>query len=124
MCIAPIKSLDAKANGITFDPFGNFMATQSSEDRSLTVWRVQDFRNITRECVQEALYKQSHSQSLFRRLSWSADGQFVSTTGAKVNGQQMAPMVERSTWKTVACLCGHNKTITCSRISPRLYKDL
>lgn len=37
----PIKVIETKANGITFDPFGKFMATQSSEDKSLTIWRVQ-----------------------------------------------------------------------------------
>jgi hypothetical protein len=29
------------ANGITFDPFGKFMATQSSEEKTLTIWRIQ-----------------------------------------------------------------------------------
>jgi hypothetical protein len=38
--IEPVKVLEAKANGITFDPFGKFMASQSSEDKSLTIWRV------------------------------------------------------------------------------------
>ncbi len=37
----PVKVLDVKANGIAFDPFGKFMATQSSEERSLTIWRLQ-----------------------------------------------------------------------------------
>ena len=37
---APIKILDAKANGLTFDPFGKFIASQSSEDRKLTIWRI------------------------------------------------------------------------------------
>lgn len=36
----PIKQIEAKANGIAFDPFGKFMATQSSEDRALTIWRI------------------------------------------------------------------------------------
>lgn len=38
--IVPIKVIEAKANGITFDPFGKFMATQSSEDKTLTIWRL------------------------------------------------------------------------------------
>jgi len=37
----PIKVLDSMANGITFDPFGKFMATQSSEEKTLTIWRIQ-----------------------------------------------------------------------------------
>ena len=61
--------------------------------------------------------------SLFRRLSWSADGQFISTTAGKVGGMHTAPLIERSSWKLAATLAGHHKTITCSRINPRLYKD-
>lgn len=36
----------------------------------------------------------------------------------------IAPLIERSTWKQLATLSGHNKTITTSRINPRLYKDV
>lgn len=61
--------------------------------------------------------------SLFRRLSWSADGQFISTTAGKVGGIHTAPLIERSSWKLIAAIGGHNKTITSSRINPRLYKD-
>ena len=63
------------------------------------------------------------SMSLFRRLSWSADGQFISTTAGKVGGMHTAPLIERSTWKLAATLSGHNKTITASRINPRLYRE-
>ena len=38
--IASINVLEAKANGLTFDPFGSFMASQSSEDKNLIIWRV------------------------------------------------------------------------------------
>jgi hypothetical protein len=38
--VGPIRILDSKANGITFDPFGKFMATQSSEERTVTIWRI------------------------------------------------------------------------------------
>lgn len=69
-----IKYIDQKANGLCFDPFGKFMASQSSEDRCLTIWRIQDFKNLIKECEHTSYYKQSMSQSLFRRLSWSADG--------------------------------------------------
>jgi len=76
--------LEAKANGLTFDPFGKFFASQSSEEKKLTIWRVQNFKNITKEAERDDYYKsQSLSQSLFRRLSWSSDGAFISTTGGK-----------------------------------------
>jgi hypothetical protein len=40
MQLVPIKMIETKANGIAFDPFGKFMASQSSEERSLTIWRI------------------------------------------------------------------------------------
>lgn len=120
---AAVKHVECKANGVTFDPFGKFMASQSSEEKCLTVWRIQDFKNLTKECEHRDYYKDSMSQSLFRRLSWSSDGQFISTTAGKIGSQHMAPLFERSSWKQFATLSGHSKTITTSRINPRLFKD-
>jgi hypothetical protein len=63
------------------------------------------------------------SMQLFRRLSWSADGQYISTTAGKVGGMHTAPLIERSSWKLAGTLAGHSKTITTSRINSRLYRD-
>lgn len=60
---------------------------------------------------------------MFRRLSWSADGQFISTTAGRCGGFHTAPLIERSSWRLAATLSGHHKTITSSRINPRLYRD-
>jgi protein HIRA/HIR1 len=121
---APIKIIDIKANGITFDPFGKFMATQSSEDKILNIWRVQsNFKQITLEKSHSAYYKQSMSMSMFRRLSWSADGAYLSTTAGKIGAYHTAPLIERSSWKILGTLSGHSKTITTSRINSRLYRQ-
>lgn len=61
--------------------------------------------------------------SMFRRLSWSADGAYLSTTAGKLGSYHTAPLIERSSWKLMATLSGHNKTITSSRINPRLYRQ-
>jgi hypothetical protein len=37
---APLKIIESKANGLTFDPFGKFLASQSSEEKSVKIWRV------------------------------------------------------------------------------------
>ena len=63
------------------------------------------------------------AMSMFRRLSWSADGQFISTTAGRVGGLHTAPLIERSSWRCLATLTGHHKTITSSRINPRLYRE-
>ena len=60
--------------------------------------------------------------SINRRLSWSSDGSFISTTGGRVCGEYLVPLLERSTWKLAASLSGHRSSINISRINPRLYK--
>jgi WD40 repeat protein len=82
--IAPIKIIEAKANGLAFDPFGKFLASQSSEGKDLTIWRVQDFKFITQEKKHEDFYRQSQTNSLFRRLSWSSDGNFISSIAGRI----------------------------------------
>ena len=119
-----MKILDAKANGLTFDPFGKFIASQSSEDKKLTIWRIQNFKNITKESERDIYYKsQSQSMSLFRRLSWSSDGAFIATTGGKFGTDNIAPLIDRSNWNLLAALSGHMKPISVSRINPTLFKS-
>lgn len=60
--------------------------------------------------------------SIYRRLSWSSDGSFISTTGGRVCGEYLVPLLERSTWQLIASLSGHRSSINISRINPRLYK--
>lgn len=60
---------------------------------------------------------------MFRRLSWSSDGLFISTTAGKIGKVNMAPLIQRSSWSNLATLCGHMKSINASRINPKLYKD-
>ena len=120
----PVRILECKANGLTFDPFGKFLASQSSEDKKLTIWRIQNYKNITKESEVDAYYKsQTISQSLFRRLSWSADGAFISTTGGRVVNSHVAPLMERNSWGLIAALTGHSKPVTVSRINPTLFKQ-
>jgi len=52
-----LKVLDAKANGITFDPFGKFIASQSSEDKKVIIWRVQNYKNITKDTEIDLYYR-------------------------------------------------------------------
>ena len=60
--------------------------------------------------------------SLFRRLSWSSDGAFIATTGGKDGTNNIAPLIERTSWNLSAALSGHLKPISVSRINPQLYK--
>ena len=59
---------------------------------------------------------------LFRRLSWSSAGAFIATTGGKDGANNIAPMIERTSWNLTAALSGHMKPISVSRINPTLYK--
>lgn len=61
--------------------------------------------------------------SLFRRLSWSSDGTFISTTAGKIGTEYLAPLVNRSSWDQLATLSGHSKIINVTRINPKLFKS-
>lgn len=63
------------------------------------------------------------TMSINRRLSWSPDGSFISSTGGRVGRDFMVPLLERSSWKLVAALSGHKSSINISRINSRLYKE-
>ena len=119
---APLKIIESKANGLTFDPFGKFLASQSSEEKSVKIWRVQNFKNITEETSISSYFKQSMGMSINRRLSWSADGSFISATGGRIKGEYIVPLIQRSSWDLMACLSGHSSSINISRINQRLYK--
>lgn len=119
---SPLQVIDSKANGLTFDPFGKFLASQSSEEKSVKIWRVQNFRNLTLEAEVTRYFTQGMGMSINRRLSWSSDGSFISSTGGRVCGQFMVPLLERSSWNLSACLSGHKSSINITRINPRLYK--
>lgn len=60
--------------------------------------------------------------SINRRLSWSSDGSFISSTGGRINGEYVVPLINRGSWNLMACLSGHNSSINISRINPKLYK--
>jgi hypothetical protein len=77
---------------------------------------------VTEETEITSYYKQSMGMSINRRLSWSSDGSFISTTGGRIQGEYMVPLISRSSWKLKACLSGHNSSINISRINPMLYK--
>lgn len=62
------------------------------------------------------------SMSINRRLSWSSDGSFISTTAGKICGEYIVPLIERSSWELMACLSGHSSSINISRINQKLYK--
>lgn len=61
---------------------------------------------------------------MFRRLSWSADGGFISTTGGRVGSLNIAPLINRNSWGLTAALSGHSKPVTVSRINPFLFKEM
>lgn len=54
---SPLQIIDSKSNGLTFDPFGKFLASQSSEEKSVKIWRIQNFKNITQETEISSYFK-------------------------------------------------------------------
>ena len=76
---------------------------------------------MTKEQEIDAYYK-GQQMSMFRRLSLSSDGSFITTTVGKNGQNNIAPLIERSKWGLMAALSGHSKPVTVSHINPTLFK--
>ena len=88
--------------GVAWDPTGTFLASQG--ERSVIVWRVADAaieRTITRP------YKKSADNTIWKRLSWTPDGQFLATSGGLKNAKHVAPIIQRNDWTADKDFVGH-----------------
>ncbi|BEI86202.1 hypothetical protein CcaverHIS002_0604890 [Cutaneotrichosporon cavernicola] len=86
-----IDAHDTFVKGVTWDPVGNFLATQS-DDKSVRIWNTDNW-----QCVEKVSkpFELSPSSTFFRRLSWSPDGAFIATSNAMNGPVFVAAVIER-----------------------------
>lgn len=78
---------------------------------------------MKQEKVHTDFYKHSLSNSRFRRLSWSSDGQLISTTGGKIGAAHISPIIDRSQWNHQVSMAGHKRPVVVTRFNPKLFKN-
>ncbi|QRW21197.1 hypothetical protein RhiXN_06186 [Rhizoctonia solani] len=118
----PLIKLDGHqgfVKGVTWDPVGQFLATQS-DDKSVKVWRTTDWgveATITKP------FEDSPGSTFFRRLSWSPDGAHITASNAMNNNGYVfvAAVIERNQWKSDINLVGHENTVEVAAYNPHIF---
>lgn len=70
---AILKGHSGLVKGVTWDPVGKFLASQS-DDRTLKIWRTSDF---TCEATIKEPFEECGGTTHVLRLSWSPDGLYL-----------------------------------------------
>ncbi|EYC31057.1 hypothetical protein Y032_0004g1930 [Ancylostoma ceylanicum] len=102
--------------GLSWDPIGKYLATQSA-DKSLRLWTTDNWQCDT---VITKPFSQSSQTTMFSRLEWSPDGQFLFAPCAMNNQGPTAQIIMRKDWDTELDLVGHRRAVTAVRVCPRL----
>ncbi|KAK6740066.1 hypothetical protein RB195_008502 [Necator americanus] len=102
--------------GLSWDPIGKYLATQSA-DKSLRLWTTDNWQCDT---VITKPFSQSSQTTMFSRLDWSPDGQFLFAPCAMNNQGPTAQIIMRKDWDTDLDLVGHRRAVTAIRVCPRL----
>ncbi|KAJ2907603.1 HIR complex subunit, partial [Coemansia aciculifera] len=103
--------------GLTFDPCGKFLASQS-DDRTLRVWRTSDW---TQHAVVRQPFEDNIFSTYFRRPSWAPDGDCVAAANAANGKVPVAAVISRSDWTADLSFVGHRAAIEAVRFNPRVF---
>ncbi|RXK39445.1 hypothetical protein M231_03278 [Tremella mesenterica] len=115
-----IRKLDSHkgfVKGVTWDPVGNYLATQS-DDKTVKIWNTEDWSLVTSV---ERPFENSPSSTFFRRLSWSPDGAFIAASNAMNGPVFVAAVIEREGWTADISFVGHENTIQVAAFNPCLF---
>ena len=82
--------------GLTFDPIGKFLVSCGS-DNLVIIWDCEANYSIVR--VLDGPLKNSADSTMFRRASWSPDGQSLCITAALKADKPVGMVLKRGTWQ-------------------------
>ena len=77
--------------GVTWDPVGSYLASQST-DNTVRVWNTVDW---TMETIIEGPFSNSSNNGHVMRIGWSPDGTYIIAGGAINNGGPTAQIINR-----------------------------
>ena len=108
--------------GVAWDPIGRYIASQG-DDRAAIIWDAREWRPAARI---EAPFQRTSQKTLYRRLCWSGDGQFLCCPHAFKKPVNIATVLKRpaagSEWKEECDFVGHTDPVVCAAFNPRAFR--
>lgn len=98
---------DSFVKGLSYDPVGRYLLSSGSDNR-IIVWDVENDYSILK--VLDEPLRNAPDKTIFRRISWSPDGQSVCVTSAQKSSKPIGMVLKRGTWESVADLVGHTSS--------------
>ncbi|RLM92152.1 protein HIRA isoform X1 [Panicum miliaceum] len=96
ICTAVLRGHSSLVKGVTWDPIGSFIASQS-DDKTL-------------------------GSTFFRRLAWSPCGHFITTTHGFQKPRHSAPVLERGEWSATFDFLGHNAPVVVVKFNNSTFR--
>ncbi|XP_065866006.1 protein HIRA isoform X3 [Euphorbia lathyris] len=118
MCTAVLRGHSSLVKGVTWDPIGSFIASQS-DDKTVIIWRTSDWSLAHRT---DGHWAKSLGSTFFRRLGWSPCGHFITTTHGFQKPRHSAPVLERGEWAATFDFLGHNAPIIVVKFNHSMFR--
>ncbi|KAH8497997.1 hypothetical protein H0E87_017059 [Populus deltoides] len=118
ICTAVLRGHSSLVKGVTWDPIGSFIASQS-DDKTVIIWRTSDWSLAHRT---DGHWAKSLGSTFFRRLGWSPCGHFITTTHGFQKPRHSAPVLERGEWAATFDFLGHNAPIIVVKFNHSMFR--
>ncbi|CAN4107249.1 unnamed protein product [Withania somnifera] len=118
ICTAVLRGHSSLVKGVTWDPIGSFIASQS-DDKTVIIWRTSDWSLAHRT---EGHWAKSLGSTFFRRLGWSPCGHYITTTHGFQKPRHSAPVLERGEWSATFDFLGHNAPIIVVKFNHSMFR--
>ncbi|XP_059627508.1 protein HIRA isoform X2 [Cornus florida] len=118
ICTAVLRGHSSLVKGVTWDPIGSFIASQS-DDKTVIIWRTSDWSLVHRT---DGHWAKSLGSTFFRRLGWSPCGHFITTTHGFQKPRHSAPVLERGEWSATFDFLGHNAPVIVVKFNHSMFR--
>ncbi|XP_050387732.1 protein HIRA-like isoform X2 [Argentina anserina] len=117
ICNAVLRGHSSLVKGVTWDPIGSFIASQS-DDKTVIIWRTSDWSLAHKT---DGHWTKSLGSTFFRRLGWSPCGHFITTTHGFQKPRYSAPVLERGEWSATFDFLGHNAPVIVVKFNHSMF---
>ena len=124
-----LRGHNGMVKGVSWDPAGKYLATQGDggEEQAVVIWRVRDWKM---ESKTHKPFKHAPDETMFLRLSWSPDGQYIAGTNAYIKKKNACALLERpkgeavhvdsGEWKSTLQFVGNLEPVVVATFHPKL----